>query len=91
MRKLRVAMIATPWLSVPPLGYGGIEAVVKSLVIELKKLGVDVELFSVGTSKIRGVKNHYIYEKEQYIDIHRPGYESVPINCTLAVCVKLYC
>lgn len=80
MPKLRVAMIAPPWLSIPPKGYGGIEAVIYSLAKELKKLDVDVELFSIKESKIRGIKNHYLYRTEQYSDIHKPTYESITIN-----------
>ena len=30
-RPLRVAMLAPPWLSVPPSGYGGVESVVSAL------------------------------------------------------------
>ncbi len=78
-KKLRVAMIAPPWLKIPPAGYGGIEEVVYSLIRELKKLDIEVELFSIGRTKIRGIKNHYLYEDEQYTQIHKPGYESMPI------------
>lgn len=78
-KKLRVAMIATPWLKIPPQGYGGIEEVVYSLVRELKKLDAVVELFSIAPTKIRGIKNHYLYDEEQYRQIHKPGYESMPI------------
>src|SRR3990167_3697257 len=77
--KLRVAMIAPPWLKSPPDGYGGLEEVVYSLINVLKKLDVDVELFSIGKSKIPAVKNHYLYKDEQYAHIHKPLYESAPI------------
>ena len=77
--KLRVAMIAPPWLKIPPDGYGGLEEVVYSLINGLKKLDVDVELFSIGKSKIPAVKNHYLYKDEQYAHIHKPLYESAPI------------
>jgi glycosyltransferase involved in cell wall biosynthesis len=79
MSNLRVAMIAPPWLTIPPNGYGGIEEVVFSLIRELKKQNVDIELFSVGKTKIRGVKNHYLYDEGQYQHIHKPVYESLPI------------
>lgn len=76
---LRVAMIAPPWLSIPPKGYGGIEAVLDGLISGLKKRGIKVELFSVGQTKIRGVKVHSIYETGQYDQIHKPMYEALPI------------
>ncbi len=79
MAKLRVAMIAPPWLSIPPNGYGGIEVVVDGLTRELTKLGVCVELFSIGRSRIKGVKSHSLYKDEQYHHIHKTIYESSPI------------
>jgi len=42
---LRVAMLAPPWLSVPPHGYGGVESVVSSLTEALVARGHDVTLF----------------------------------------------
>ncbi|MGA2453184.1 MAG: glycosyltransferase family 4 protein [Solirubrobacteraceae bacterium] len=45
-RALRVAMLAPPWITVPPPGYGGIEAVVALLCEELVSRGHDVTLFA---------------------------------------------
>ena len=39
-------MLAPPWISVPPSGYGGIEAVVDLLTRELVRAGHDVTLFA---------------------------------------------
>jgi len=72
-------MVAPPWLSIPPVGYGGIENVLAVLVPALMKLGVDVELFTVGDSTIRATKNHSLYKSGQYDYIHRPMYDSMPI------------
>lgn len=77
---LRVAMIAPPWLPIPPVGYGGIENVLFSLVPELIKLGVDVELFTVGESKLKTSKKHWLYPTGQYQHIHKPQYDSLPIS-----------
>ncbi len=78
---MRVAMIAPPWLPIPPEGYGGIENVLDALVPELLSLGVEVELFTVGDSKIRATKNHWIYEHGQYDKIHRPPFDAtIPIS-----------
>jgi len=76
---MRVAIIAPPWISIPPKGYGGIEAVLDGLVVGLKNHDIDFELFSVGTTKIRGVKVHSLYKTEQYHHIHKPMYEALPI------------
>lgn len=72
-------MVAPPWLPIPPVGYGGIENVLAVLVPALMKLGVDVELFTVGDSTIRATKNHFLYKSGQYDYIHRPMYDSLPI------------
>jgi len=44
-RHLRIAMLAPPWIPVPPPGYGGIEYVVALLTDALVERGHDVELF----------------------------------------------
>ncbi|MGI8901765.1 MAG: glycosyltransferase [Nocardioides sp.] len=49
---LTVLMNAGPWLPVPPTGYGGIEAVVATLVPELRRSGVSVVLATVGPSEL---------------------------------------
>jgi glycosyltransferase involved in cell wall biosynthesis len=44
-QRLRIAMLAPPWIPVPPPGYGGIEFVVALLCDALVARGHDVELF----------------------------------------------
>lgn len=79
MSRLRVAMIAPPWLALPIKGYGGIELVLDGLVDGLKKLDVEVVLFANGEHTTRGVKTLSLYKTEQFKDIHRPAYETMPI------------
>jgi glycosyltransferase involved in cell wall biosynthesis len=43
---MRVAMLAPPWIQVPPLGYGGIEQVIALLTTELTGRGNEVTLFA---------------------------------------------
>ena len=43
---LRIAIVAPPWIPVPPPGYGGIEAVVEPLCGGLVRRGHDVTLFA---------------------------------------------
>jgi glycosyltransferase involved in cell wall biosynthesis len=43
---LRVAVVAPPWIAVPPAGYGGIEAVIDLLCEEFVARGHDVTLFA---------------------------------------------
>ncbi|GAA0608595.1 glycosyltransferase family 4 protein [Sporichthya brevicatena] len=47
-RPLRIAMVAPPYFSIPPKGYGGIEAVVADLVDELVADGHHVTLIGAG-------------------------------------------
>src|SRR5579871_5542611 len=51
---LRVAMLAPPWIPVPPPGYGGIESVVGLLADALVERGHDVTLFAAPGSRSRG-------------------------------------
>ena len=51
-RPLTVLVDAGPWLPVPPEDYGGIEAVLATLVPELRRLGVRVVLATVGASRL---------------------------------------
>jgi glycosyltransferase involved in cell wall biosynthesis len=56
-RPRRIAMLAPPWIPVPPPGYGGIEEVVALLTDALVERGHDVELFcapgSASSAKVR--------------------------------------
>ncbi len=72
MGKLRIAMIAPPWLAIPPSGYGGIENVLHALIPELLRRGVEVELFATGDSTVKATKLHSIYPDGQYQHIHKP-------------------
>jgi glycosyltransferase involved in cell wall biosynthesis len=44
-RPLHIAMLAPPWIAVPPTGYGGVESVVSALTEALVAAGHDVTLF----------------------------------------------
>lgn len=72
-------MLAPPWLSIPPEGYGGTENVLDVLVPALRDLGAEVELFTIGASTVKADKKHWLYKDEQYKFIHDPAYNSLPI------------
>lgn len=78
-KPLRVAVIAPPWIHVPPRGYGGIEAVLDGLVDGLVTHGVEVEVFGVNGRRLHGAPVHSLYKEEQYGHIHKPMYEAMPI------------
>ena len=50
---LSIAMLAPPWIAVPPAGYGGIEAVIDVLCDELDESGHSVTLFAAPGSHSR--------------------------------------
>ena len=52
-RRLHIAVLAPPWIPVPPPGYGGIEFVVALLCDALVELDHDVELFCAPGSRSR--------------------------------------
>lgn len=78
-KKLRVAIIAPPWLALPIQGYGGIELVLDGLIQGLQKLDVEVEIFGNGEHVTKGVKTHSLYKEEQFKHIHKPAYDTLPI------------
>lgn len=50
-RKLKIAQVSTPFISVPPKDYGGTELIVSLLTEGLVKNGHDVTLFATGDSE----------------------------------------
>jgi glycosyltransferase involved in cell wall biosynthesis len=50
LRPLRIAMIAPPWFTVPPQGYGGVENMCADLVDGLVERGHEVTLVGAGMS-----------------------------------------
>lgn len=65
-------MNAGPWLPVPPLGYGGIENVVATLVPELRRLGVEVVLATVGDSTLDADERMSAFPSGQFAALQRP-------------------
>jgi predicted SAM-dependent methyltransferase/glycosyltransferase involved in cell wall biosynthesis len=54
--KLKIALLSTPLLSVPPKDYGGLELIVANLGMELAKLGHDVTIFAPKGSRVEGCR-----------------------------------
>ena len=52
--KLKVALLSTPLLTVPPKNYGGLELVVANLGMELARMGHDVTIFAPKGSYVEG-------------------------------------
>jgi glycosyltransferase involved in cell wall biosynthesis len=69
---ITVLMNAGPWLPVPPLGYGGIENVIATLVPDLRRRGVRVVLATVRESLVQVDERISLYERPQFEHIARP-------------------
>lgn len=63
-KKLKVAIIAPPWLSLPVKGYGGIELVLQGLIQALTAIpSIEIVLFASGERKMRRVKTLSLFKK----------------------------
>jgi glycosyltransferase involved in cell wall biosynthesis len=69
---LTVLVNAGPWLPVPPHDYGGIEAVVASLVTQLRSRGVRVVLATVGESTLPADRHVTAFDTGQFAHIAEP-------------------
>ena len=62
---MRIALVAPPFISVPPKRYGGTELFVANLACGLTKLGHDVVVYANGESEVP-VEVRWIYETAQW-------------------------
>jgi glycosyltransferase involved in cell wall biosynthesis len=74
-QRLRIAMLAPPWIPVPPPGYGGTEEVVALVTDALVERGHDVELFCAPRSKSKA-KVRALLDEPHPKSIERALYES---------------
>jgi glycosyltransferase involved in cell wall biosynthesis len=62
---LRIAIIASPFICVPPQKYGGTELFIGQLAVELKRLGLDVCVYTVGESTVQTEKR-WMYPHQEW-------------------------
>lgn len=62
---MRIALIAAPFIAVPPADYGGTELFVGHLAEELQKNGVDVVVYANGESTVKADRR-WLYERSQW-------------------------
>jgi glycosyltransferase involved in cell wall biosynthesis len=62
---LRIALIASPFISVPPKKYGGTELFVSHLAEGLTRLGIDVVVYANGESTVQA-ELRWLYEKDDW-------------------------
>ncbi len=76
---MRIALVAPPWIPVPPLGYGGIEWVVHLLAERLVATGHEVTLYARGDSRTSAELVAFVPKAEprrmhdQSLDAHHMG------------------
>ncbi len=62
---MRIALIAPPFIPVPPVEYGGTELFIANLAIRLKQRGADVVVYTIGASTI-DVEKRWIYSEPEW-------------------------
>lgn len=62
---MRVALIAAPFIAVPPADYGGTELFVAHLAEGLQKFGVEVVVYTNAESTVQ-VERRWLYERSQW-------------------------
>jgi len=63
---LRVALVSTPFVPVPPRGYGGTELVVAELARALHARGVEVVVYATGDSHLPGLEVRSYFPAAQW-------------------------
>ncbi|PZR54180.1 glycosyltransferase family 4 protein [Xylanimonas oleitrophica] len=74
---LRIGMVAPPWFSLPPAGYGGTEAVVAGLVDALVERGHEVVLVGAGRNGTAAQEFHAVYDEPPTARLGEPLPEAV--------------
>ena len=59
---MRIALVAPPFIPVPPKKYGGTELFVAELAMGLQREGIDVTVYTNGESEVE-VPIKWFYEK----------------------------
>lgn len=62
---MRIALVAPPFIPVPPKVYGGTELFIAHLAEGLKKLGIDVVVYGNGESTVN-VEKRWLYKNSQW-------------------------
>ncbi|HLJ85871.1 MAG TPA: glycosyltransferase family 4 protein [Candidatus Angelobacter sp.] len=62
---MKIALIAPPFIAVPPKKYGGTELFISELASSLSRQGIDVTVYANGESTVP-VELRWIYEKENW-------------------------
>src|SRR3982750_2394526 len=72
---MRVALVAPPFLPVPPKRYGGTELFIAQLAEGLRAKDVDVVVYTIAESGV-GVETRWFYKNAQW-PVHGEGYDNL--------------
>lgn len=87
---MKIAIVAPPWIRVPPEKYGGIEVLISLLADGLVDKGHEVTLFTVGVSKTKARKrSYYVGEMISYLDRPPADFLNVALTHTLAAYLEV--
>jgi glycosyltransferase involved in cell wall biosynthesis len=78
---MRVALVSTPFVAVPPPGYGGTEMIVAELALALVARGVEVVVYATGDSQLPGVEIRSYFREAEW----PPGRKIDRIHATWAL------
>jgi glycosyltransferase involved in cell wall biosynthesis len=70
---MRVALIASPFISVPPERYGGTELFIANLAEGLVRLGIEVDVYANGESRVRANLRSRYPKQEWPLDSESSG------------------
>lgn len=63
---MRVALVSTPFIAVPPPRYGGTELVVAELAAALRRRGIEVVVYATGESRVDGAEVRSYFPAAQW-------------------------
>jgi len=63
---MRIALVSTPFLPVPPPAYGGTELVVGDLAVALRARGHEVVVYATGDSCLPGIEIRHYFVNSQW-------------------------
>lgn len=61
--RLRIALVAPPFVRVPPVGYGGTELIIADLAAAYAASGHEVTLFATGDSHVEGCETKWLFRR----------------------------
>jgi glycosyltransferase involved in cell wall biosynthesis len=63
---VRIALVSTPFVRVPPASYGGTELIVATLAEEYLRRGHEVVMYATGDSRLRGAEVRWRYRRAMW-------------------------